>query len=371
MHKSIHLSLAAIFLLPALALAQESVPATQSPALAPRPAYTPVPTPTDGRIHLDVTVTDRPGKPIPGLELSDFTLKDNNLPTKILSFQAFDASVQKDAHPAEVIILLDAVNEGFQTVARSREGVSNFLRQNGGHLAQPVSVFAFTDAGVKVLIQPSMDGNAMAAQLDQADAGLRIIGKSAQYGGIDRFELSLKWVAQLGKSEIKRPGRKLLIWAGPGWPLLDRVSFEMTNKEEQLLFNSIVDISTTLREARMSLYSVSLGDPHLGTYIYQDYLKGIKTVDKAIPPDLGLKVLATQTGGRVLPPDNDLGAQIATCVQDTSAFYAVSFDPPPADKANEYHDLKVEIDKPGLVARTNTGYYNQTQSPARSGGVAK
>jgi len=78
-----------------------------------------------------------------------------------------------------------------------------------------------------------------------------------------------------------------------------------------------------------------------------------------VPSDLNLKVIATQTGGLVIPPDNDLASQIAKCAQDASAFYTLSFDPPPADKANEYHDLKVEIDQPGLTARTSTGYYNQ------------
>jgi len=72
-----------------------------------------------------------------------------------------------------------------------------------------------------------------------------------------------------------------------------------------------------------------------------------------------LKVLAIQTGGRALPPDNDLAGQISACVQDAGAFYTVSFNPPLADKPNEYHDLKVEVDKPGLTAHTDTGYYNQ------------
>ena len=72
-----------------------------------------------------------------------------------------------------------------------------------------------------------------------------------------------------------------------------------------------------------------------------------------------MKVIATQSGGLALNPSNDLAADIARCVQDASAFYTLSFDPPRADSVNEYHDLKVQIDMPGLVARTNTGYYNQ------------
>ena len=42
-----------------------------------------------GLIHLDVVVTDQSGRPVPGLQLSDFTLLDNGRPLKLLSFQCF------------------------------------------------------------------------------------------------------------------------------------------------------------------------------------------------------------------------------------------------------------------------------------------
>jgi len=365
----IRIGFIALVFLPVLAFTQQTAPpqapateapAPQAPPLNPRPAYTPAPAPQEGRIHLDVVVTDKSGKPVSGLELKDFALKDNSLPAKILSFHATGAALEKDSHPAELVILLDAVNLGFQTVARMREQIADFLRQNGGHLAQPVSIFVFTNDGIKVLLQPSMDGNTLAAQLDKTDAGLRVIGRSAgANGAIERYELSLKWLTAVARSEAKRPGRKLLIWAGPGWPLLDRPGIETSSKGAKQLFEGIVDLSTTLREANMTLYSVNLGMPGLGTFLYQDFVKGVRTAEKAVPSDLNLKVIATQTGGLVIPPDNDLASQIAKCAQDASAFYTLSFDPPPADKANEYHDLKVEIDQPGLTARTSTGYYNQ------------
>jgi VWFA-related protein len=237
--------------------------------------------------------------------------------------------------------------------------LANFLRENGGHLAQPVSIFVFGDDGAKVLAQPSMDGNALATQLDQADSQLRIIGRSSQYGGFDRYQLSLKWIQIMAQSEAKRPGKKLLIWAGPGWPLLDRATYNISMKDQQMVFNSIVFLSTTLREAHMSLYSVTLGETNVGTFMYQDYLKGVKTAEKASLPDVQLKVLAVQSGGRVVGPDNDIAGQIENCVRDAAAFYTISFDPAKADRTNEYHDLKVTMDQPGLTARTSTGFYNQ------------
>jgi VWFA-related protein len=351
---------------PTLVLAQQTaapVPPGQqtappAPALAQRPAYTPGPQAGQGRIQLDVVVTNKAGKPISGLEAQDFALKDNNLPAKILSFHA-STLVQKDGPLVEAIILLDTVNFAFQDVSRFRQQVSEFLRKNGGHLAIPVSVVVFDDGGMKVLLQPSTDGNALAQQLDHSDSKLRVIGRTSQYGALDRFSLSINWIDTVAKSQITRPGRKLLIWTGPGWPMLDRPGLEFTSKDQQHMFSEIVDLSTSLREAHMALYSVNMGEPGLGTYLYQGFLKGVKTPEKANPSDLGLKVLAVQSGGRAISPDNDVASQIDSCIQDATAWYTISFDPPRADKPNEYHDLKLEVDKPGLTARTSTGYYNQ------------
>jgi hypothetical protein len=37
----------------------------------------------------------------------------------------------------------------------------------------------------------------------------------------------------------------------------------------------------------------------------------------------------------------------------------LSFDPPHADHADEYHHIEVQVAKPGLTARTRQGYYQQ------------
>jgi hypothetical protein len=75
--------------------------------------------------------------------------------------------------------------------------------------------------------------------------------------------------------------------------------------------------------------------------------------------NLGLQVLAHQSGGRVLNSSNDVAGEIATCVTDASAFYVITFDGLPGDGPNEYHALDMKMDKPGLTAHTRTGYYAQ------------
>jgi VWFA-related protein len=207
---------------------------------------------------------------------------------------------------------------------------------------------------------PSADGNALAVKVDQLDDRLRIIGRGAGvWGAIERFDFSVRMLTDIAKAEAKKPGRKLLIWAGSGWPMLEGPRINTSSNGQQQLFDVIAGLSTRLREARIALYSIAAGMPGRGTFLYKDFLKGVTSTENASPPNLALRVLAVQSGGRVLGPDNDLAAQIGSCVQDASAYYSLSFDPPHADRANEYHDLKVIAGQPGLSARTNTGYYNQ------------
>jgi hypothetical protein len=44
---------------------------------------------------------------------------------------------------------------------------------------------------------------------------------------------------------------------------------------------------------------------------------------------------------------------------DAKSFYVLSFDAAAGDGPNDYHALDLKIDKPGIMARTRTGYYAQ------------
>jgi hypothetical protein len=41
------------------------------------------------------------------------------------------------------------------------------------------------------------------------------------------------------------------------------------------------------------------------------------------------------------------------------SYYSLTFDSNPAKHPDEYHDLQVKVENPGLAARTRTGYYAQ------------
>lgn len=321
----------------------------------------------EGHIKLDVVVNDAAGKPVTGLQPWDFKLLDNDAPRKILSFRAFNDSTVKPQPPVEVILVIDTVNLPFAQVAVTRQQIDNFLLENGGHLKQPVTLLLLSDAGIRVQPRPSADGNALVSVVNQIKGSVRSIDSAmGGEGMLERFQVCVHAMTTIAENEARKPGRKLLVWVGPGWPILNRQELgSCSEKDQQRYFDGIVELSTRLREARMVVYSVSPANIGAGgsdtsyTLLYQNYLKGVKSARQADIGNLALKVLATQTGGQILGPDNNLTAQIDRCVADANEFYRISFDPPPPDHADEYHDLNVQVDQPGLTVRTNTGYYNE------------
>src|SRR6201993_3816683 len=178
------------------------------------------------RLVLDVVVTDRSGKAAKGLEEKDFTVFDDGHSRKILSFRSTGggvvaANVQPAEPPVKIILLIDEVNSGFGRVAYERDQIKHFLLQNGGNLANPVSMAFFSDAGTEMQNGASRDGNALLALFDQHETRLRSIRRSQGfYGAEERLQLSLKTLTSLAATEMRVPGRKMVVWVSPGWPLL-------------------------------------------------------------------------------------------------------------------------------------------------------
>jgi VWFA-related protein len=314
---------------------------------------------------LDVMVTDKSGKPVSGLEQKDFTLLDNKQPQKILSFQAVaDAAATADP-PVEAIVLVDTVNTEFTNVAIARKEIEKFLGRSGGALAQPVSLIFFSDGSATGTIS-SRDGNAVIADLNQKQLGLRTIGRAqGSFGGFERMQMSLNTLQKLADFEAGMPGRKLVVWISPGWPFLTSGMDQVleSQKQKQWFFDSIVALSDGLRRARITLYNI---DPFgtadalsLRATDYKQFLKGVKKAGQSDLGDLALQVLASQSGGLVLNSSNDLAGEIATCAADANRYYVLSFEGLPGDGPNEYHALEIKLDKPGLTVRTRSGYYAQ------------
>jgi VWFA-related protein len=361
--------LAFLLCLPAFSAAQSTAPtAPQVASLSRSPA--PTTDAAEGLIKLDVVVTDQAGKPVSGLGPGDMTLLDNGQPVKIVSFHAVGGAMAKLDPADEVILVIDAVNlsSQHQKISEVQQAVEKFLRQNDGHLSQPVEVYKLSDTGLMVTPEASTNGNTLAAELSH-NGELRKIGQEQSgnvltAGSFSRrqpgqsesssiqppiWQLSLNALGSIVLEERLKPGRKLLIWVGHGWPV----------GVSDSSFDSITEFSTRLREARIALYSVASWPNSDRMFHYQNFLNGVKSVGHASTGNLALEVLATQSGGQVVESDQDLADLINRCVEDASVYYTLSFDPPHAEQTDEYRDLKAQVARQGLETRTRTGYYNE------------
>lgn len=319
--------------------------------------------PSNRQITLDVVVIDKSGKPVSGLEQKDFTLLDNKQPQKILSFDAVQGAATLDP-PVELVLVSDEVNTGFTNVSVERGQIQKFLQGDDGELPRPASLAFLTDSGIKIDNRTTQDGKTLVGVLDLNKAGLRAINREQGfYGADERVGLSLNALDQLAAYETPRPGRKLVIWISPGWPLLTGPRLELTGKEQQKIFSRIVALSDSLRRARITLYSIDpLGTNDAAgfqTFYYEEFVKGVKKPGQVQMGNLALQVIATQSGGRVFNSNNDVAGEIAAAIADANAFYVLTFDGLPGDGPDEYHSLEIKLDRPGLKALTRTGYYAQ------------
>jgi len=340
--------------------------------LAKRASQAAVADAAEGYIRLDVTVTDRTGKPVTGLGAGDFTLLDNGQVTKLVSFHAFDESATRPDPPTEVILVIDTVNLSPQQVTTADREVETFLHANGGHLAQPTILYRLTGWGLSRSEAPTTDGNVLAAEVASGKEpqvvwlqGVRTIEPhlTADYAR-GRNSFSLAALGSIAIEERRRPGRKLLLWIGPGWPV---------KAGGEYLLDEIVEMSTRLREARIGVSTVTAWRYPEMEFSYESFLKHATSDKETSSFDLQLEVLAIESGGRVMEPATDLAGEIAHAIKGADDFYRLTFDPPQTDTVDEYHDLKIAVDRPDVTVRTDTGYYDQPviyDQPATRGRMA-
>ena len=321
--------------------------------------------PPAARVALTVTVTDAQGDPVSGLNPQDFTLLDNGQPQRLVSYAAYDAA-NKPETPVQILLLLDALNLDAIELGRIRRAAGRYLRQNEGQLAHPTSIVILNDQGTVVPSAPTTDGNALAPLVDQARSTLNL-------APLDRYLRSLAALANLAQQEKHLPGRKLLIWLGPGWiafPPALGASVYVSPFSQTSEFNDIATLLNGLREAQITLY---------GGFLFAPAFRGDRTQpaqspDQVNSADLRLSTLAFESGGRtVLGISNRTIAtedQLDNYLKDADVFYSLAFVAHPSSPRLPFHSLQVRIDKPGLTAHTSIAYYDVPQTtPAAPGSL--
>jgi len=329
-----------------LASAQQSLPSLTLPS----------PATGSHAIKLDVVVDTRSGQPVPNLRQQDFTVLDNKAPRPITSFRILSAAQE----PVRVILLLDAVNTPFSVVAYMRQTVEAYLKAHEGRLAHPTSIAVLTDQGVQLENDFSINGLALSDDLEHHQIGLRQINRNSEWSGDERLDICMRSFNQLLEFAGTLPGRKVVIWISPGWPLMSGPRIYLTQKQAEQIFSTVVSFSTRMRNDNVTLYNINpvgVSESLERADWFEAFLKGVGKVGDVQPGNLGVQVIAIQSGGLASESNSDVTGMIFKCLADLDSWYEIFFDPPPADKPNEYHHIEVRVAQPGVVVRTRDGYY--------------
>ena len=325
----------------------------------------------EGLIRLDATIIDQAGKAVAGLQRADFSVLDNGQPQKIVAFRASNGRSSQAEDSLSVILLLDTLNLPSYVAAEERQLAAQFLRQNSGKLAQPVTIYSLENSGFFLTSMPSTDGEALA----RAVADDRKLGTyfGSPHIDVPAFTLSnpfpalagLRGLATIATSEVTRPGRKLLFWIGPnlgtrgtgavapdgtslsgpassdGSPGRSAGDFTSGPKGEAVkreLFQKSFWFSTLLRQARVTLDCLWIGEDNPpNPSVWKSFLSAVPSAEEANWMNLFKNVLAVQSGGQVAPFSEDSLVQMNQRIANSRIFYTFTFDPPAAAHPNEYH----------------------------------
>ena len=313
--------------------------------LAPLSATNPVV--RKGLFSIDVVVTDATGNPVSDLAPWDFTLLDNGQPAKI---RTLHNSLAASEPAPELIFVLDAINLSPQQLTQTESAIAHFLRRNNGRLEAPCFLYRLTRDGLFSSSKPARDGNMLAKEVEQHKSP-RTVWRSVQNDGPNFLRawvgssqpnpLSLRALGSIAIDQREIAGRKVIVWISPGLPV----------SGGNIGFDEITELSTRLREARITLDNINVRSNGDQSSNYHDYLEVPRSQKDMLLAKLALQLIATHAGGLVLDSSGDPNRDIERCVEAERSFYTLTFNPPHTDQLDEFRDLRVQVDRPALTVR--------------------
>jgi VWFA-related protein len=328
------------------------------------------------RMTINVQVSDSTGNPVSDLEAADFAIYDNQQLRKIAAFHPIDGAALYDA--SRVLILLDAVNSPPEVLEAERSGIFKYLAESRKPFPYPTSFVLWFNGHLQATAETT-DRNAIGRAFVKMMKGVHSNACSAnaaatgqpvtagkEHASVDagkcravHFKDSIAALSGIAQQQQAGGGRTLLIWVGPGWPILSNDEFQRLSPQEQRAYaGEIASLTHDLGTGQVTLYSVS---PDVGADAAAGQRNdGVSRPSAIITRRLALEQLVQQTGGRVMAASKDLPTDLGRCARDAEWYYALSFNAPPAQNgAGEFHSLAIKVNRPGLQVRTVNAYYTQ------------
>ena len=199
------------------------------------------------------------------------------------------------------------------------------------------------------------------AEFNQAidEDSLRLAAQNNQA----RADTTMSALAAIASHVADIPGRKNLLWLTANLPfsgqaiarILARANIAAYPVDARGLLPRLPSVSTevdAVKAAESSEVRSALGidvNP-----VQTDNPIGVDTMQK----------MADDTGGRAFVNTNDLTGAIREAVEDSSVTYTLGFYIDQSSLDGKFHELKVQVKRPGLTVRYPKGYFALKDTPA-------
>lgn len=366
-------------------------------------------------VQVNVVVHDKEGRPALGLTKDDFAISDRGKPQTISVF-SFDAAGAATAPQAPLppntfsdeakyhgatsggvtIILLDNLNTLESTasqpyedspfwlealaLASAKRRLLEFLKQlnSQDHIAiyglsdtlhvlcdftcnrdQLLAVVTRYDTSSKTRKQEVEPGDFHAQVTPEPAADARMttaMQLMASFNNERRAEVTMAALDAIASHVADLPGRKNLLWLTGNLPF------------------SGTAIARTLARANLVAYPIDArgllpresGENKEGFYDQDAFATGDVGKHSNYSQPVGIDTMqqmADATGGRAFVNTNDLTGAIRTALEDSSSTYTLGFYVEPASLDDKFHELKVQLKRPGFTVRQPKGYFALKDAP--------
>jgi Ca-activated chloride channel family protein len=267
-------------------------------------------------VSLAVTVNDKDGRYISGLDQSSFQVFEDGVLQDIVYFS-------RQHQPIALTLLMDTSTSMETKLPIAQEAAIGFARQ-----LKPTDVAEVVEFDSRPAILQTFTSDV--ALLENAIRKTAAGGSTSLYNAI-----------YIGLRELER------IKSAPGEPLRRQAIIVLSDGEDTTSLLSYEEVLELAKRSETAVFSIGLRSQDDGTS------KGFKEAEYV------LRSLAQQTGGREFFIDDakELKGIYQRIADELANQYTIGYTSKNGKRDGAYRRIFVRVDRPNTVARTKQGYY--------------
>lgn len=357
-------------------------------------------------VNLEVVVTDRKGRPVPGLRREDFEVLEDGKPVEVTNFhaEAGPRAGAQEARPLDQRLSLVVFVDDYNSEQESRNAILDGLQEFLGASLAPGDQVMVVRLGrsLKVHLPFTADLGQVLSELEvirrlasnlagretSRDHHIEVVIDALSVGGwggtaearireyaeaetsyvaasLDALETVVGWLGGLpGRKAVlyvsdglpALPGEDLFIWAEArsGFKSGQRISgMNAGTYDASELFRRVTSRAS---RNRVAIYPIEA----MGAR----WVRGTRLQEARIQNrQNGLTFLAEETGGRTMFNVSQAGAALQAMAADLASYYSIGYRPRrPAD--DREHKVEVKVRGRGLTARYRRWYQDKSLGEA-------